>query len=116
MFDTEWGHEWPLWADDVEEPLLAPEDLGISAGLTDELRRFYDFWEAHDQPEQGWDAVSNQLLALLEAARLVELLAAELEGRYEVKNGFQNTRGCTRSHLLRALRSSQSGDFSLHSI
>lgn len=50
----DFGHPWPLWCEDSEPFDLTPEDLGLSVGLTAELRAWYDEWFAFHDPAVGW--------------------------------------------------------------
>ena len=50
----EYGHPWPLWLEGSEPYNATPEDLGLSAELTAELRAWYDEWFAYRDPFTGW--------------------------------------------------------------
>lgn len=51
----DWGHPWPLWESEAG-PNMWPADYGLSVALTRLMRDWYDLWEAHCDPFEGWDS------------------------------------------------------------
>jgi hypothetical protein len=91
-FFPDWGHRWPLWGTALEdELLLTPTDLSLSRELTDDLRAWWDFWDAHLQPdppgptEPGWDSDQNRRVWIAAGHMLAQRLSQELGPEYELR-------------------------------
>ncbi len=52
----EYSRDWPLWSRSIPEldyP-ISPADMGLSAPLTDRIKRWNDDWEKNFHWESGW--------------------------------------------------------------
>jgi hypothetical protein len=95
QFWPDWGHRWPLWGSVVEDELcLTPTDLSLSEALTVDLRAWWDFWDAHLQPdppapqEPGWDSDQNRRVWLAAGHMLATRLAEEIGPAHQVRAQF----------------------------
>ncbi|MCI0159158.1 hypothetical protein KNO15_20845 [Leifsonia shinshuensis] len=84
---NEWGHAWPLWSADGP---LAPDDLGISVALADELKEWHEAWEGLQAGSVRWADPRAQVHWEDVGEGLLERLRAELDGLAAVVSGFRS--------------------------
>jgi GNAT superfamily N-acetyltransferase len=87
------GRDFPLWEDgsrtwDVGYT-MAPEDYGLSAGLSQSLRDWQSSWEAHADPFAGWDSPAHRDAWIREGRRLADRLRVEVSAFADVRAEFE---------------------------
>jgi hypothetical protein len=95
LFFPDWGHRWPLWGSALHDELcLTPADLSLTDELTADLRAWWDFWDAHLQPdppaptEPGWDSDQNRRVWTAAGHMLAERLTEEIAPIHELRVQF----------------------------
>jgi hypothetical protein len=56
VLNPDFGIDWPLWLRDDSGDLVptSPDELGLSAALTDEIESWRTSWQMNYDPESGW--------------------------------------------------------------
>ncbi|GAB3690798.1 hypothetical protein GCM10027595_01440 [Corynebacterium nasicanis] len=54
-FFADWGADFPLWESGTDSYLMAPEDYGLPASLSERLRAWATHWTSHCHWDTGWD-------------------------------------------------------------
>ena len=86
---ADFGRDWPLWEDDQENDVLnifaSPDDYGLSDVLTLRVRKWFDFWSAHYDPNTLWDSPANQVTWHNDGRAIAESLRDEVRDFADVE-------------------------------
>ncbi|WP_146073499.1 hypothetical protein [Cryobacterium sp. N22] len=55
-FYPDWPHLWPFWGEKGE---VSAEDLGLSESLQEDLRRWFEKWNATFRYDTGWPTAAT---------------------------------------------------------
>jgi hypothetical protein len=87
-FFPDYGARWCLWASSGNITPLATE-LGASRETEDRIGRWYDFWEQHCPPFDGWDDFENHRRWKREGHKIVAILREEVDDTsYDIQPEF----------------------------
>jgi GNAT superfamily N-acetyltransferase len=87
------GRDCPLWEDGTPTwdvgYTMSPEDYGLSAGLSQSLREWQSFWEAHVDAFACWDSPTHRKAWTDEGRRLAARLREEAAAFADVHAEFE---------------------------